>query len=465
MTARDTDFLARCVAGTVGNPLLEQIRDRSAEVLLAVYRLLKISLVHTSENDAVRDAAAQSADILRTFSAEVGSAATLTFVDDSAFICGQLLRASRSVYESAEELGELLAKVGVSECAFDGAVTAADVVALARAFAHAMRDAAAREQFATSKLSNIVVRKVDPQLTRRVREDDLPPAERVLRLYANALVVMRTFYEDIAAGKTILPHRVKRLAQRLVVVAETEDPAVLGMTAMAKAHRDDAGRALQSAILALAVARTITRDRVTLAQLAMAALMSDVGRARHVDDKRVPASASYACVVTGGINPTSANRAVIVSETSWIERADVIGPLWNGDIPPMLASQILALVRELLERIAPRDAGNAMSAHDALEVMASARSDRTLVRLLVSAIGLAPTGSVVELEKGEWAVVMGSSRHGPHACVVRLVTDARGAALENLRTIDLGDEGAPRIARIVDPQRARFNVTRAFVST
>jgi hypothetical protein len=326
------------------------------------------------------------------------------------------------------------------------------------------------------KIPNVTVRKVDPQLSKRERDDDLPPGERVLRLYARALVVLRAFYQDLATGKTILPHRVKRLAQRLVVTAEGEDPAVLGMTAMAKSHRDDAGRALQTAILAIAVGRKITTERVPLAQLAMAALLADVGRARvaggsertvalsDAEESRVPASGAFACIVTGGINPTSAQRAVTVVESSWLERAATMGAPWNGALPPMLASQILSLVRAVLDRIAPRDGSNAMAPTDALEAVAASSADRTLVRLLVGAVGLVPTGAVVELDTGEWAVVAGPSPRGPHACIVRVVTDQRGSALESTRTLDLGEAGASRVVRVVEPENARFNVTRAFVS-
>lgn len=473
---READFLAQCVAGTTGNPVLEQIRDRSAEVVLALYRLLKTSLLHAIDNAATVDAAAQAATIMSGFAAEVGSAATVTFVDDSSFVCGQLLRASRSVYEAAAELGGLLAKAGVSECAVEAGATGDDLLALAREFARAARDPEARARLPEAKLSHVTVRKVNPRLVKREREDDLSPSERVLRLYAQALVVLRAFYEDVAAGKTILPHRVKRLAQRLVVAAESEDPAVLGMTAMAKSHRDDAGRALQTAILAIAVGRKLTTERVTLAQLAMAALLADVGRVRFVgrserahalsaaEEARVPATGAFACIVTGGINPTSAQRAVTVVEASWLERAEVLGPAWGGELPPMLASQLLLLVRAVLDRIAPRDGAHALSPTDALEAVAATAVDRTLLRLLVAAVGLVPTGSVVELDTGEWAVVVGPSPRGPHACVVRIVTDPKGVALESPRALDLGAASAARVVRVVEPEKARFNVTLAFVS-
>ena len=473
-----TDYLAHCVATTTGNPQLDRIRDRSSEVVLALFRLVKNALVHAIDNEAVRETARTSAEAIASFAAEVGSAATITFVEDSVFVCGQLLRASRAVYDSATELAALLGRVGVSECAFEAGLGQADLIDLARAFATSVRDAERHGHLLEARIPNVVVRKSDTQLTRRTKDDDLPPSERIVRLYATALVAMRSFYEESALGVTLLPHKVKRLAQRMVVLAETEDPTLLGMSAMARAHRDDAGRAVQTAVLALAIGRQVTRDRVALAQLVMAALLADVGRARvggpnradvlaplsDAEEARVPAASALACVATGGVNPWSAARTCAIVEAAWTERAALVGPVWGGALPPTLMGQVLVLARELLDQVAPRDTRRALSPADALErVLATSGVDRALLRLLVRAVGIVPAGTVVELDSGEWAVVLGTSRRQPLAPVLRIVTDAKGAALERPPTVYLGAHGtSARIARVVDPERARFNVTRAF---
>jgi hypothetical protein len=73
---------------------------------------------------------------------------------------------------------------------------------------------------------------------------------------------------------------------------------------------------------------------------------------------------------------------------------------------------------------------------------------------------------VVEFETGEWAVVIGPSKN-PEAFdrpIVRLVTDRNGRPLSPPREVDLGSHTTgrvfPRIARVVAPRQARFNVTR-----
>ena len=477
------DFLAHCQASTTGNPLLEQIRDRSSEAALAIFRLCKNALVHAIDNEAVVQTVQQSHQILANFSKEIGSAVTLTFAGDTVFICGQLLRASRQVYEATMQLGQLLERCDVSEVTFDPALTVQELTQFAGAVAISARDPAQRRTLAESKITNVTVRHVEAILNKHTEDENLPPAERIVRMYATALLVMRQFFDDIAAGKTVLPHRVKRLSQRFVTLVETGDPAILGMTSMANAHRDDAGRAVQTALLTVLVARQIIDERVTLARLAMAAMMADVGRVRvagpegrdrfiplaDADDLLVPTATSTVCLATGGLNPSNALRTVVATEANWMDRTQLLPPLYVGK-SALPQSEVIRTVRRLLDHVAPRDSSRSLSPAAALEKLASARDiDRVILRLLVRTVGVIPAGSIIEFETGEWAVVIGPSAN-PRAVglpMVRLVTDRKGRALERPKELDLGAGDSrqyPRIAGILDPARAKINVAKAFLS-
>jgi len=477
------DFLAHCVATTTGNPQLEQIRDQSANAALAVFRLVKNALVHSTSNEAFLKTAEQSQQILASFAAEVGTGAVVTFVGDSVFVCGQLLRASRKIYEATLELGKLLARCGVSEVSFSSELTQQNLVAFGDAVAIAARDPERRAALLEANVANINVRKIDTVLQQRQDDSEAPLTERILRTYALALMVMRGFFEGVAAGHTLVPHRVKRISQRLVTLSEHGHPATLGVTAMANTHRDDAGRAVQSAVLSLAVARQLTHDRVSLARMVMGALMCDVGRVRlvgHVEsgsglalppamDASVPATTGALSLITGGINVQNALRTVILTEATWLEREASLGSLFHGKAP-LPQAQILAMVRRLLDMVAPRDGRTALSPAAALqELAAQPEVDRLLLRLLVRAVGLLPAGSVIEFETGEWGVIVGPSRNPetPHLYVLRVVTDRQGRSLDPPREFDLGQatgRALPRIVNVIEPRRARFNVTRTFLN-
>jgi hypothetical protein len=478
-TADKLHFLAACKATDSRNKALEEIRDKGSDVILSLFRMLKNSLVHAIGNKAVQTTVKETQGTLNDFASIVGGHVSITYVDDTIFVCGQLLRASRSIYESAMEVGKMLAVCGVSELSFSGELTEEDLLALCEAFSIAVRDPSQRNRLLEVKISTVTVRQVDTNLQGADDDSDLPQMEETLRSYASALVVLRQFYERMAQGKTVLPHRVKRVAQRMVSLAESDEGALVAMTTLANAHRDEAGRAVQAAMLSIMVARRLTTNRNALSQLAMAALMSDVGRVRIAgssgerfvqlaDDveKVVPALTSSLCISTGGVNVQNALRTVSAYEATHLERHQLLGPLYKRSMSPMIQSKILFLVRQLLERVAPRDTARALSPLDALASLAGQPNvDELVYKLLIQAIGVMPTGTVIEFETGEWGIVVGQSANKAALARprVKLITDRAGQVFAKPKEIDLGapSQGRrfPRITGVIEPNKARFNIT------
>jgi hypothetical protein len=269
------------------------------------------------------------------------------------------------------------------------------------------------------------------------------------------------------------------VAQRMVSMAETDEGALLAMTTLANAHRDEAGRAVQAAILSIVVARKLTQQRNALSQLAMAALMADIGRVRIAgssgekmvqlsDDveRVVPALTSSLCISTGGVNVQNALRTVSAYEATYLERHHLLGPIYKRAMSPMIQSKILFVVRQLLERLAPRDITRAMSPLDALASLAGQPNvDEMVYKLVIQAIGVMPTGTVVEFETGEWGIVVGASTNRAALARprVKLITDRAGQVFTKPKEIDLGapSQGRrfPRITGVIEPTKARFNVT------
>src|SRR5262245_30316376 len=159
-----SNFLAACKATDARNKALEEIRDRGADVILALFRLLKNALVHQLGNKAVLSTAKETHTIITEFATIVGGYVSVTYVDDTIFVCGQLLRASRSIYESAMEVGKLLAVASVSELGFTPDVAEQDLLKLCEAFAASVRDPNQRGRLLATKVPGIVVRQVDANL-------------------------------------------------------------------------------------------------------------------------------------------------------------------------------------------------------------------------------------------------------------------------------------------------------------
>ncbi len=483
--ASTEDYLSTGAEGFESNPHAERIIEGSAQVVLAVYRVCKNMLVHAADNEAVVTTLQTSHEQILEFAGLVGTRVTVTFVYDTVFVSGELLKAARGTYECATELAQLLEKCGVSEVGFDKDISKDQLRAFGTLFAEALSSPHKRGLLLETKLPGITMRRVNNELERKDAETALSPRQRILRLYASALVVLRAYFEGISQGTNPAPVRLKRIAQRLVSLAETGDPALLGMTTMANAHRDAAGRALQSAILVITIGRQITHDRVTLSHLAMAALLSDVGRARMSGSERkgqlvqltpeqlkeLPAMSSAICIANSGVSALSAERAVVVYETNWGEQQERLGPVYNKRLPTTVQSRLLRMVRALLDELAPRDTRAPKSPVDALHaVLQRPGIDKVMRRILVAAIGLIPTGSVVEFQSGQWGVVVGPSAN-PKAINqprVRIITDAGGNPMENPIEYDLGrpspGRAFPSIVNIIDPGRVKVNSTAAFMT-
>ena len=478
------DLFEHVAASPAGDDRRKHILSLSAEAIGAFYRFIRTVLVHDIDNDAVAGAIDAALPTMRRLAEFVDRPATFTFVRDTIFVCDELLKASRGVYEAAAELGAILRKCDVTEISIEAKATPGNLRDFGRAFRIAHSDTSQRSALLGAILESVHVRQVHASLEARDGQREMPVRERVLSLYATALVVLRTYLDAVARGRHPPPIALKRLGQRLVELSETGDPALLGMTTMANAHRDDAGRALQSAILAIALGRTITSDRLTLSRLALAALMSDVGRVRLAgtegrdqlvaleanDECHVPATTAAICIATGGVNDSAATRTMATYEATWLEREDRLGPIYGGAHAPSLQAQLLRSTRALLDHLAPRTLDAPQSPLDALEsVLCSPFTDPVRRRILVAALGVVPTGTVVELDSGEWGVVIGLSGHpeAPDMPRVRVVTDDRGRPTAPPYDVDLGHPAAlaegRHIARIVEPDRAQFNAASVFV--
>ena len=275
----------------------EHARELGAGVVVALYRLARQAQLHDLANQAFVRQLEQTHQIIGEYCLRSGTNVNILFAQKAVFVAGQLLKGSRGTYESAAELAELLDWCGGSELSIARDVSQNELLALAEAISAAMRGEKGRGFRSPSP--KISLRAVgDAARLRGLEVERLPIDQRIARNYANAVVVLRRFFDDLAASRYILPRRIKRIAQNPVDLSAGNTPAFLGVTEARNQNHDAAGRAVNTAILALVTAREITSDRAMLAQIAMAAMMHDVGRPR-----------ALALATAGGAEDLAARRA------------------------------------------------------------------------------------------------------------------------------------------------------------
>jgi hypothetical protein len=388
-----------------------------------------------------RDSAERAREALEQACAAAGGRLTFGFAGDLLFVGGCPLTAERAVWERAAVLAQRCRAAGVAEITIDSTVHADELIALCDDFAPSgsggSRGIRLRELGVPS----------GPRQTANA-------ADHLLEAYASSVLAVRDMHAAFEQGELALPRAVKRSACRLASLAPSE--SFLALTTLATAHRGDADRAVQTAVVALAIARELTTDARLLQRLALVALLGELGRpllgvsaGRSPDadaslELHVPAAAAAACLVSSD-SSTAAWRATIAFEVASLDRGSLAGA-------PMVASRVLHVARVFLEAIAPRDGRAGVTPPEAL---ASLEDDPELQAFAARALGRLPVGTVVELEDGSWAIVSGRAAGGDPPVLV--VADGRGRPLFPPQA-----RVAAEIRAVVPRHLARFNVAHAF---
>ena len=451
----------------------EHARDLGANVVIAIYRVAKLAKLHELTNQAFTRQLAQTHQAIVEYGLRAGMNLNILFAERAVFVAGQLLKGSRGTYENASELGEMLEWCGGQELIVQRDVTEKELHVFAEELSQALKSEKGRGMTLSSQ--KIRLRAVaDAARLRGLELETLTDEQRIVRNYASAVVIMRRFFEDLDKSRYVLPRRIKRVAQNLVDLSAGTTPAFLGVTEVRNQNHDDAGKAVNTAILAVTLARELTQDRVALAQIAMAAMMHDVGRPRaaalggggsqrisgivaklseEAEDKLASGTAAVLTAL-GRVNEPTITRTVIAFEALWLRRQQWLGPLYRGVRPPTLQSKILALARRYNDLLTPEPGLDPPTSDVAVATLGEELKDpmdRTLLRMLVAALGLFPIGTVVQLTTGEVAEVVSSpGARAPDRPKVRLVMDERGGMFDRELEVDLLADASRRIVKVVN---------------
>ena len=448
----------------------EHARELGAGVVISIYRLAKLAQMHDLANQAFTRQLEQTHQIIGDYCLRSGSNVNVMFAHRAIFVAGQLLKGSRSTYEAATELGELFERLGGSELYIQRDVTREELLAFAEQISTSYRGVG---QF-RSPTPKIRLRAVaDSARLRGLELEDLSPDQRIVRMYASAIVIIRRFFEDLQASRYILPRRIKRIAQSLVDLSEGSTPSFLGVTEVRNANFDEAGRAVNTAILAVSMAREVTHERAILSQIAMAAMMHDVARPRALaliqaqgsampgmqapttisedQEDRLAAGAAAVLTALGRVNEPSITRTVLTFEALWLRRQQWLGPVYWGARAPTLHAKLIAIARRYNDLLTP-EPGLLPPTPDyavaALSEELKEAQDRTALRMLVSALGLLPMGTVVQLATGEVAEVVRGPKGPGERARVRLVMDQNGQQIQPVE-IELAQDPQRQVVRVM----------------
>lgn len=467
----------------------EQARQAATSLVHAVYRLVKSCALHADTNQAVIKAATGATTLVADLAgrAEIDQI-TVLFTPNAIFVNGRILKMSRETFALGAELGTMLEACEANELTLAKDVAPAELARFSRLVSDAQRERALGAKLKEAALVGIRVRKVKALGADGGRREDDSGAGRAVRTFAQSIIVMREFYAALRAGERTLPNRVKRVAQKLVAHAEDDARRLVTLAIAAPPEPGPAVLAVTGTILAVAMGRQLTQDRRVLGSLAQAALLYDAGRERLLGEgegltteralseaelDRTPASEIHVLTAVGRIHQPAMARNVIAYEALHLRRQDSLGLPYGGRRPTSLAAHVLATARAFVELRAHSPGVVGLGIDEAIQMLSNRAEDaqqRTVVKLLVGALGIFPAGTLVELSTGEQAVVLAT----PALPIdfarppVRILYDARARLLDEPFERDLAEpplpgEPARVIRRTVDADDSQMKAMRSYV--
>ncbi|MFT5992996.1 MAG: HD-GYP domain-containing protein (c-di-GMP phosphodiesterase class II), partial [Bradymonadia bacterium] len=438
--------------------------------------------VHAENNSAVRESLnALMADFDLLVPQQ--GATTIVFVEGHCFVNGVWVRSSGRAWQASLTMTERLLKRNAQ-----GARLAADASPAALlAFARWLRESDLLKEPQEERVETIGVPGVLLLLLPEEVETTADRAEfrdAAQDIFRDALLAL-----DRRASQELTVYQRRRqraLVLKLVQMAEETPEDLLILTTVRDATLPSVAHNLMVGVLAIAMGRLMDLRRRDLVRLGVCALNHNIGESLlPIEVVDPPAEAVNAVEEHAQTHPLIGMKHLLEVygfEIPIVERALASAehhlsfdgrkgfPMFGHEAPHVfsriigIADTFNSLVAERTSRLAfPPDQGMKLILRKSDDVL-----DPLFVRLFVKMIGRYPPGSLVELDTGEYGVVIGPGAGlDPLARPrVLLLTDEDGLEITPPTVVDLGERHSRRrawlrtIVRTRDPRQLASPVSR-----
>jgi len=307
--------------------------------------------------------------------------------------------------------------------------------------------------------------------------------------YANAASAVGTLVQDSREKGTIGFKQAKRAIQSIVDLMMNDEASLLGLTTLRCHDQYTHNHSVNVALLSMALGNRAGYPKVELADLGLAALFHDLGKATIPMEvlnkpgefteeewgmmRNHPTEGALSLAKMRGITNLPGRMASASFEHhmnldfSGYPKLNVSWKLSMTGRILMIADCYDAMTSSRVYRREP------MSPSKVLGFMfgkAGKSFDPILMKLFMTCVGIIPIGSLVLLDSNELAVVLKPASDPSEAeyPYVKVITDPQGEAIENGREIDLrekNENGEYRhyIVRLIDNTEHKIDTNRYFV--
>lgn len=427
--------------------------------------------VHDAMNTAVQAVLDPLLDSLRHLSEE-RHAVTFVFAGGHSFCDGVWVRCTGRAWETAGLIAQQLERMGARGFATEAEADASTLLALARA----IRDTSRRPRGApVTPIGEMQIPGLRFLPVEEERDDDTARSKFRRQAFELLDEGLRTTDRAAQAKMDIFTRRRQRsLVLRLVQLAEESPEDLLLLTTLRDPSLPATAHIVMVTILAIALGRMMDLRRRDLVRLGIAALSHNVGEtalpvellsnARELTpEERVrleshPLAGARLLLDRYGVEPQIAERALAsIEHHRWVD---------GGGYPRLVRHESHAFARiiavadvfDALCQARPfRESYPPDQAIKLVGRFAGAHLDPVLVRTLLRMVGKFPPGALVELDTGEYALVLGPGRGAQplNRPRVLLLTDDEGYELDTFLVVDLGERHPRRRAWMRTVMRAR----------
>ncbi|KAA1173851.1 DUF3391 domain-containing protein [Marinobacter salinexigens] len=244
---------------------------------------------------------------------------------------------------------------------------------------------------------------------------------------------------------------IARLTSQMVSSVVRQPDALLWL-ARTRQHDDFLYRhALNTAVWALVCGRQLGLNEGLLNHLCVGCLLSQVGKTElsqdmlaregQLDQEEFAEYKTYVARGVAKLSGTGLSRAVLSVIQGHRERHNGSGfpEGVRGDRIPLLA-KIAGLAEFFESLVGPRDGGEPVTPARAVTMLYDMRNiefQEDLIEVFIQAIGIYPTGSLVELTDGQRGIVISHSRERRLWPRVMVMTDTDRKPLKSAKIVDL----------------------------
>ncbi|NWF71980.1 MAG: DUF3391 domain-containing protein [Nitrospirae bacterium] len=299
--------------------------------------------------------------------------------------------------------------------------------------------------------------------------------------YHQAVRSMEQMFEELESGRVPRPDRLQLVVSDVLTRVLDDDATMLNMLSLQKMKRFDrtlASHALDVCTLALIVAHDYGIVEAELEVLGAGALLHDIGyirlprnlyrRSHDLTDQERTVMQQHPALGLAILRDAKEDRSAVVRIVmEHHECCDGSGfpHKLKGDSLSILA-QLVGLVDIYDGMVSRRGGRPAMLPHDAIRQLFrlgdTGHYPKDLLQTMIGSLGVYPIGSLVLLNTGERAVVVGMNRTQRLKPVVKVITGPQGGAFIVPIRIDLGAQAsgtsARAITKVLDPLHERVNV-------